>query len=72
MATRLDTFPGDDARPPRRYPWNEWTDGSTWQIRRGEDYDPSHPSCPDVLEALSLVEHVCPVIGDDGPYERAR
>jgi hypothetical protein len=39
---------------------------------RGEDYDPSHPSCPDVLEALSLVEHVCPVIGDDGPYERAR
>jgi hypothetical protein len=39
MATRLDTFPGDDARPPRRYPWDQWTDGSPWQIRRGEDYD---------------------------------
>jgi hypothetical protein len=35
MAQRLDQT------PPwvHRYPWDEWTDGSTWQIRRGEDYD---------------------------------
>jgi hypothetical protein len=25
-----------------------------------------------VLETLSLVEHAAPVIGEDGPYERAR
>jgi hypothetical protein len=39
MGRRLDTFPGEQSRAPRRYPWDEWTDGSTWEIRRGEDYD---------------------------------
>jgi hypothetical protein len=39
MAKRLEKFPGDTPRGPRRYPWNEWTDGSVWEIRRGEDYD---------------------------------
>lgn len=40
MAKRLDGFPGDTSgAAPRRYPWPEWTDGSVWEIRRGEDYD---------------------------------
>jgi len=39
MARRLDSFPQRDAQTPRRYPWSEWTDGSVWEIRRGEDYD---------------------------------
>ena len=39
---------------------------------RGEEYDPAQPVCPDLLETLSLVEHAVPVIGEDGPYERAR
>ena len=39
---------------------------------RGEEYDPSQPIATDLLETLSLVEHAAPVIGDDGPYERAR
>jgi hypothetical protein len=39
---------------------------------RGEEYDPAEPVCPDLLETLSLVEHAVPVIGEDGPYERAR
>jgi hypothetical protein len=40
MARRLDTFPGHpQARGQRKYPWDEWADGSTWEIRRGEDYD---------------------------------
>ena len=40
MAQRLDTFPGASGpRGNRKYPWREWTDGSTWQILRGEDYD---------------------------------
>jgi hypothetical protein len=35
MARRLDTFPA-----PRgaRYPWDEWLDGSVWQLVRGEDF----------------------------------
>ena len=39
---------------------------------RGEEYDPSQPIAPELLETLSLVEHARPVIGEDGPYERAR
>jgi hypothetical protein len=39
MGRRLDAFPGEPSRGQRRYPWGEWADGSTWEIRRGEDYD---------------------------------
>src|SRR3954447_13556671 len=39
MAKRLESFPGDVPSGARRYPWAEWTDGSVWEIRRGEDYD---------------------------------
>ena len=39
---------------------------------RGEEYDPAEPIAPDLLEAMSLVEQARPVIGEDGPYERAR
>ena len=39
---------------------------------RGEEYDPSQPIAAELLETLSLVEHAAPVIGEDGPYERAR
>ena len=39
---------------------------------RGEEYDPAELITPDLLEALSLVEQARPVIGEDGPYERAR
>ena len=39
---------------------------------RGEEYDPSQPIAGELLETLSLVEHAAPVIGEDGPYERAR
>jgi hypothetical protein len=39
---------------------------------RGEEYDPSQSIPPELLEALSLVEHAAPMIGEDGPYERAR
>ena len=39
---------------------------------RGEEYDPAQLITPDLLEALSLVEQARPVIGEDGPYERAR
>ena len=37
-----------------------------------EDYDPTDPVCLDLVEAVTLAEHAASVIGDDGPYERAR
>jgi hypothetical protein len=39
MARKLDSFPDEPSRSTRRYPWHEWTDGSPWEIRRGEDYE---------------------------------
>jgi hypothetical protein len=45
---------------------------SAFAYDRGEEYDPAEPVAPDLLETLSLVEQARPVIGDDGPYERAR
>ena len=39
MARRLDSFHTDVPQPQRRYPWDDWTDGSAWEIRRGDDYD---------------------------------
>jgi hypothetical protein len=37
-----------------------------------EDYDPADPVCLDLVDALTLAEQAAAVIGDDGPYERAR
>ena len=39
MARKLEAFNERPGSSPRRYPWREWTDGSAWEIRRGEDYD---------------------------------
>ena len=39
MARRLDKFPGQPDSKRGKYPWEEWTDGSVWEIRQGEDYD---------------------------------
>jgi len=45
---------------------------SALAYERGEEYDPSQPIATELLETLLLVEHASPVIGEDGPYERAR
>lgn len=39
MADRIEQFPAQQRPPARRYPWNEWTDGSAWRLVRGEDFD---------------------------------
>ena len=39
---------------------------------RGEEFDPAYPVCPALVEALSLVEHAALIVGEEGPYERAR
>jgi hypothetical protein len=40
--------------------------------RGQEDYDPVEVVTPALLDALALVSRAQPVIGEDGPYERAR
>ena len=41
VARRLEGFPEgrSGAGRPSTYPWHERTDGSFWEIRRGEDYE---------------------------------
>ena len=40
---------------------------------RGEEYDPSQPPLtPELIDELALFERARPIIGDDGPYEKAR
>jgi hypothetical protein len=39
---------------------------------RGEEYDPGDPVAPCLLEAMALMERARPIIGEDGPYDRAR
>ena len=39
---------------------------------RGEEYDPGQPPCPTLLDDLGMAEFAVPVIGEEGPYERAR
>jgi hypothetical protein len=36
MARRVETFP--DRPSQSRYPWDEWLDGSVWELVRGEDF----------------------------------
>ena len=42
MARRLDTFPR--AQGHAKYPWDEWMDGSPWELVRGEDFDAKLPT----------------------------
>ena len=37
MAQRVETFP--DLPTQSRYPWDEWLDGSVWELVHGEDFD---------------------------------
>jgi hypothetical protein len=39
MARKLDAFPDDRPSTRQKYRWEEWTDGSVWEIRQGIDYD---------------------------------
>lgn len=40
MARRVERFEKDVQQEAlRRYPWEQWCDGSIWEIRQGEDYD---------------------------------
>lgn len=38
MATKIDVFPALVRQRSSIYPWGEWTDGSIWQAKEGEDF----------------------------------
>lgn len=48
MAERIDNVTPLRGRAPI-YPWDEWTDGSAWRIRRGVDFETSTQSMRSVL-----------------------
>ena len=38
----------------------------------GREYDPADPVCQALTDAVMQSHHATRVVGDDGPYERAR
>ena len=42
MARRLDQFPR--VKGNAKYPWDEWLDGSPWQLTPGEDFKAKVPT----------------------------
>ena len=38
----------------------------------GREYDPTDPVCQALADAVMQSEHAMRVVGEDGPYERAR
>lgn len=36
MATKIETFAVRESKS--KFPWNDWTDGSVWELRKGDDY----------------------------------
>ena len=42
MARKLDVFPSLSSEP--RYPWDEWLDGSVWELEKGRDFNSKVPT----------------------------
>jgi hypothetical protein len=42
MAKRLEVFPSFRSEP--RYPWDEWLDGSVWELEQGRDFTSKVPT----------------------------
>lgn len=40
----------EDIEAPK-YPWEEWTDGQTWILKQGEDFDCTIPSMRAIVHA---------------------
>lgn len=42
MARQLEVFPSFRSEP--RYPWDEWLDGSVWELEVGRDFTSKVPT----------------------------
>lgn len=38
MAKQLESFKFRTRGRVQKYPWNEWLDGSIWELKKGEDF----------------------------------
>jgi hypothetical protein len=38
----------------------------------GREYDPTDPVCQELADAVMQSEHAMRIVGEDGPYEKAR
>lgn len=41
MAVKLKSFEFTRTSGRYSYPWDQWTDGSIWKVKRGEDFNTS-------------------------------
>lgn len=39
MAERVDKIPRAKGGPGAAYPWDEWLDGSLWELIQGKDFE---------------------------------
>lgn len=57
---------------PRIYPWDRWTDGSAWLIRRGEDFEVGALSMASMIRLRAKAEGLkatCRVVEDGAAVE---
>lgn len=56
MAERVDKM------PPRmggsKYPWDEWLDGSVWELIRGKDFEPATGSFRSAVEHAAFTRRL--------------
>lgn len=51
MAETLEAFDFQSVHGNGKYPWSDWTNGETWSIAAGEDFDCD----PDVMRGQIIV-----------------
>ncbi|HTE60413.1 MAG TPA: hypothetical protein VK631_08670 [Solirubrobacteraceae bacterium] len=69
MAERIDNL---SPLRPRIYPWDKWTDGSAWRIRRGEDFEVAALSMAAMVRLRAKAEGLkatCRVVEDGEAVE---
>lgn len=49
MARKLREFPAAGIRGT--YPWDEWLDGSVWELVKGKDYDKADDAMKNIIKA---------------------
>lgn len=64
VAERIDSL----TPRPRIYPWEHWTDGGAWRIRRGEDFEVPATSMAAMVRLRAKSEGLtatCRVVDED-------
>jgi hypothetical protein len=54
MAERITSLPTRRVGGPRKYPWDDWTDGAAWRIARGVDFEVTPASMAGLVRKHAL------------------